>query len=159
MASGSRPPPSATKLDDVDGAVDLLKKVLDLLGEEPEALNALGTGDDSSSLLNLWPQLQLAYPLSKRAIVRLVAREATSFGERKARIVSISPGLIDTAMGRAEQAASQQMDAMLAETPLARLGEADEIASVAVFLCSPDASFVSGCDIRIDGGLLAALGK
>jgi NAD(P)-dependent dehydrogenase (short-subunit alcohol dehydrogenase family) len=123
------------------------------------ALNALKAGDDSSSLLKIAPRPELAYPLSKRAVIRLVAREAAAFGERKARIVSISPGLIDTKMSRAEQAASAQMNAMLARTPLKRFGTADEIASVAVFLCSPGASYVTGCDIRVDGGMLAALGR
>ena len=123
------------------------------------ALNELKAGDDSASLLKFASKPQLAYPLSKRAVIRLVAREATAFGERKARIVSISPGLIDTKMTRAEQAASSQMNAMLARTPLGRLGSADEIASVAVFLCSPGASYVTGCDIKVDGGMLAALGR
>jgi NAD(P)-dependent dehydrogenase (short-subunit alcohol dehydrogenase family) len=123
------------------------------------ALNELRAGNDSASLLKLAPSPELAYPLSKRAVIRLVAREAAAFGERKARIVSISPGLIDTKMARAEQVASPQMNAMLARTPLGRFGTADEIASVAVFLCSPGASYVSGCDIRVDGGMLAALGR
>ena len=127
--------------------------------EMDAALNELKTGDDSASLLKFAPRPELAYPLSKRAVIRLVAREATAFGQRKARIVSISPGLIDTRMTRAEQAASPQMKEMLARTPLGRLGTADEIASVAVFLCSPGASYVSGCDIRVDGGMLAALGR
>jgi NAD(P)-dependent dehydrogenase (short-subunit alcohol dehydrogenase family) len=127
--------------------------------EMDSALNQLKAGDDSASLLKFAPRPELAYPLSKRAVIRLVAREATAFGERKARIVSISPGLIDTRMSRAEQAASPQMNAMLARTPLGRFGLADEIASVAVFLCSPGASYVSGCDIRVDGGMLAALGR
>jgi NAD(P)-dependent dehydrogenase (short-subunit alcohol dehydrogenase family) len=123
------------------------------------ALNELKAGDDSASLLKFATRPELAYPISKRAVIRLVAREATAFGARKARIVSISPGLIDTKMSRAEQAASPQMSAMLAQTPLGRLGVADEIATVAVFLCSPGASYVSGCDIRVDGGMLAALGR
>ena len=58
----------------------------------------------------------------------------------------------------AEGAASAQMSSLLARTPLNRLGTAEEIASVAVFLCSKGASYVTGCDIRVDGGTLAALG-
>lgn len=127
--------------------------------EIDEALRALKPGQDSSSLFKFATQPQLSYPISKRALIFLVAREAAAFGERGARIVSISPGLIDTKMGRAEQAASPQMDAMLAATPLKRYGVADEIASAAAFLCSPDASYITGCDIRVDGGTLAALGK
>jgi NAD(P)-dependent dehydrogenase (short-subunit alcohol dehydrogenase family) len=123
------------------------------------ALDALRPGDDSSSLTKFATRAEMAYPISKRAVIRLVAREAAAFGAHKARIVSISPGLIDTSMGRAEQAASSQMDAMLAKTPLGRFGHAEEIASAAVFLCSEGASYISGCDIPVDGGMLAALGK
>jgi NAD(P)-dependent dehydrogenase (short-subunit alcohol dehydrogenase family) len=123
------------------------------------AINELKAGEDSASLLKFASKPEMAYPISKRAVIRLVAREAAAFGERKARIVSISPGLIDTQMSRAEQAASAQMNAMLARVPLGRMGVADEIASVAVFLCSPGASYVSGCDIKVDGGMLAALGR
>ncbi|MGB8363562.1 MAG: SDR family NAD(P)-dependent oxidoreductase [Rhizomicrobium sp.] len=122
------------------------------------ALNALAPGEGSATLRPFAPDPQRAYPISKRAVVRLAAREAAAFAARNARIVSISPGLIDTSMGRAERVASAQMDALLARTPLARMGLADEIASVAVFLCSPAASYITGCDIRVDGGTLAALG-
>jgi NAD(P)-dependent dehydrogenase (short-subunit alcohol dehydrogenase family) len=123
------------------------------------ALNALESGEDSTSLRPFADGPGMAYSVAKRAVVRLVAREAPRFGERGARIASISPGLIDTAMGRAEQKASPIMDVMLAQTPLGRLGTADEIATAAAFLCSPAASFISGCDLPVDGGVLAAMGK
>jgi len=122
-----------------------------------DAIAKLLDGDESA----VQPMIgtpQGAYPISKRAIIALVARESTAFGQHGARIVSIAPGLIDTGMGRSEMAASQQTKIMLERTPLGRLGIGDEIASVAVFLCSPDASFISGCDIKVDGGVLAALG-
>lgn len=121
------------------------------------ALDALMAGD-SVPVLALATRPEIAYPLSKKAVIRLVAREAAAFGARKARIASISPGLIDTAMGRAEQQSSTQMATMLAKTPLGRMGVGEEIASVAVFLCSSAASYISGCDIKVDGGMLAALG-
>ena len=122
------------------------------------ALNEAIATRSSAALLPLATRPELAYPLSKRAVIRLVAHEATAFGARGARIVSISPGLIDTAMTRSEQAASAQMKSLLARTPLGRLGTADEIAAVALFLCSKDASYITGCDIRVDGGTLASLG-
>lgn len=122
------------------------------------ALKALVPGEGSAALAKMATTPQMAYPISKRAVIKLVAREAAAFGARKARIASISPGLIDTGMGRAEQAASPQMDMMLSRTPLARYGTADEIASAALFLCSPAASYITGSDIRVDGGTLAALG-
>ena len=101
---------------------------------------------------------QQAYPFTKRAVIALVANRAAVFGARGARIASIAPGLIDTGMGRAEFQASPQTKVMLERTPLGRLGIGDEIASAAAFLCSKDASFISGCDIKVDGGVLAAIG-
>ena len=50
------------------------------------------------------------------------------------------------------------MRQMITMVPLERLGVGDEIASVAEFLCSPAASYVSGCDIPVDGGILGRLG-
>lgn len=47
---------------------------------------------------------------------------------------------------------------MIGQTPLGREGTGDEIASVAEFLCSPAASYVSGCDIKVDGGILGFMG-
>jgi NAD(P)-dependent dehydrogenase (short-subunit alcohol dehydrogenase family) len=126
--------------------------------EWDRALTEAIAARSSAALLPLATRPEMAYPLSKRAVIRLVAHEATAFGARGARIVSISPGLIDTAMTRAEQTASAQMRSLLARTPLARLGTADEIASAAVFLCSKDASYITGCDLRVDGGTLASLG-
>jgi NAD(P)-dependent dehydrogenase (short-subunit alcohol dehydrogenase family) len=121
------------------------------------ALDAIRPGEDSSSLLKIAPTPGYAYSVSKRGVQRLVERQAMAFGLRKARIMSISPGLIDTSMGRAEAKAHPIMEKMRLNTPLGRYGTAEEIASVAVFLCSPDASFVSGSDIKVDGGVLAVM--
>lgn len=100
----------------------------------------------------------MGYTLSKRAVIALVGREAAAFGARGLRICSIAPGFIDTPMSRAEQQQSEQMRQMITMVPLERLGVGDEIASVAEFLCSPAASYVSGCDIPVDGGILGRLG-
>jgi NAD(P)-dependent dehydrogenase (short-subunit alcohol dehydrogenase family) len=114
---------------------------------------------DSAPLLAFAASPQIAYPLSKLGIIALVGRESVAFGAAGARITSIAPGFIDTAMGRAEMVVSEQMRAMIARTPLARLGSGDEIASVADFLCSPAASYISGCDIKVDGGILGSMGR
>jgi NAD(P)-dependent dehydrogenase (short-subunit alcohol dehydrogenase family) len=120
-------------------------------------LDAIPPGGNSSSLLKIASNPGHAYSLSKRGVQRMVERQAMAFGERKARIMSISPGLIDTSMGRAEAKVHPIMAEMRNKTPLGRYGTADEIASVAVFLCSPDASFVTGSDIKVDGGVLAVM--
>jgi len=93
-----------------------------------------------------------AYPISKYGVQRLAVREAPAWGARGARIVSLSPGIIDTGMGRQEYAAQPFMKTMVERTPLRRQGRAEEIASAADFLCSADASFVTGTDLLVDGG-------
>ena len=127
-------------------------------GELYDAINAIPDGAGSATVRAFTGDSSgYAYSASKRAVQRLVEKQAMAFGKLGARIMSISPGLIDTPMGRAEQKAHPQMDAMLAQTPLGRYGSSDEIARVAAFLCSPAASFVSGSDIKVDGGVLAVM--
>jgi NAD(P)-dependent dehydrogenase (short-subunit alcohol dehydrogenase family) len=99
-----------------------------------------------------------AYSHAKRALRVLVARSAPAWGARGARIVSLSPGMITTPMGKLEFEQQPAMKALLDKTPLARLGDPEEIASVVAFLCSFAAAFVTGCDLVVDGGLCAALG-
>jgi NAD(P)-dependent dehydrogenase (short-subunit alcohol dehydrogenase family) len=100
----------------------------------------------------------MAYIVSKHGVRRYVRRSAAAWGARQARIVSVSPGIIDTPMGNQEAAAQPLMAGMVTQTPLPRVGAADEVAAVACFLASPEASFVTGCDILVDGGFIATLG-
>lgn len=101
----------------------------------------------------------LAYGWAKRAVVRLVRRHAPSWGRRGARIVSLSPGVIDTPMAAREAAVGPMIAQLMETTPLHREGTADEIAAVVDFLCSTDASYITGVDIVVDGGTTAGLGS
>jgi NAD(P)-dependent dehydrogenase (short-subunit alcohol dehydrogenase family) len=99
----------------------------------------------------------IAYSWAKRGVQRLVAREAAWFGQRGARICSVSPGIIATPQGKQEAKAHPTMATLVRRTPLGREGEASEVAEVVAFLLSDKASFVSGIDVPVDGGVVAAL--
>jgi NAD(P)-dependent dehydrogenase (short-subunit alcohol dehydrogenase family) len=107
-----------------------------------------------------------AYALAKHGVVRLCERSAANWGSRGARILSLSPGLIDTPMGRLELKDNPGKRGLVGRTPIgaprdggsAELpGRPEHIADVIEFLAGPRARFVSGCDVRVDGGLVAAL--
>lgn len=100
-----------------------------------------------------------AYSLSKLGVLLIVEDQAWAWGQKGARIVSVSPGTIDTAMGRQEATQSKEMKSLLANTPLGREGESKEIASVVNFLCSEESSYITGTDIRVDGGTIANVQK
>ena len=102
-------------------------------------------------------QVRAAYALSKRGVMTLVEQRAARWARKGARIVSVSPGVVDTPMGQRETGAAGGGSAPLAlkNTPLGRYATADEIAALAEFLCQPAAGFITGCDVLIDGGAIA----
>ncbi|MCW2881410.1 MAG: Short-chain type dehydrogenase/reductase [Sphaerisporangium sp.] len=99
-----------------------------------------------------------AYGLAKRANQLRVAAAAHSWGRRGARVNSISPGIIATSMGQAELAGSagEAMRAMISASAAGRLGTAEDIAAAADFLTGPHATFITGTDVLVDGGVVAA---
>lgn len=100
---------------------------------------------------------RLAYQLAKASINRMCQRLALAWGEQGARIISLSPGLIVTPMGALEFDRMPAKYDLLASTPIRREGTMLEIAEAAEFLCSDRASFISGTDLLVDGGLTGTL--
>ena len=98
-----------------------------------------------------------AYSLAKRGVKVFTQREAVRLGPLGARVVSLSPGLVDTPQGRQEAEEHPFMATLLTMTPLQRLGEPEEIAKVVSFALSDDASFLNGIDLLVDGGVIAAM--
>ncbi len=112
------------------------------------------------------PDSGTTYRLAKRAVIRACERSAATWGARGGRVVSLSPGLIDTGMGRLELEHNEIKKTMAAMTPVGgdRTGPdtvlpglTTDIADAVAFLCSDRAAFISGCDIRVDGGLIAVM--
>lgn len=99
----------------------------------------------------------IAYSDSKAALIRMCQRRAAAWGAQGARILSLSPGLIATPMGALEFQNRPLKYDLLAATPITREGTMLEIADAVEFLLSDRASFISGIDLLVDGGLTAAL--
>lgn len=98
--------------------------------------------------------LRLAYSTAKAGIAGLTRTLATEWGCHGIRVNAIAPGYIDTSLMRSGfELGVLDETRILQRTPLRRLGEPQEIASVASFLASPDASFVTGVMLRADGGV------
>ena len=97
-----------------------------------------------------------AYSLSKLGVIRMCRRHALQWGRRGARILSVSPGLINSPQGASGYAVHPEKVQLVQMTPLAREGTMIEITDAIEFLVSDRASFISGIDLLVDGGLAAA---
>lgn len=95
-----------------------------------------------------------AYAASKAGVIALVRSLAQEVGERGIRVNAISPGTIATPM--VKELVEQRGESMLGSTPLKRFGQPAEVATVACFLASDAASFVTGEVIHVNGGLFMA---
>lgn len=94
-----------------------------------------------------------AYSLSKRGVILYCETVAPEWGACGARIVTVSPGMIDTPMNALEYAHQPLMKNMIDMSPIPRFGRAQEIAATVEFLLSDGAAFITGTDIRVDGGV------
>jgi 3alpha(or 20beta)-hydroxysteroid dehydrogenase len=96
-----------------------------------------------------------AYCASKAANFTIARCAALEFGRDNIRVNAVNPGLIDTAMSRSDAVAAVDTGEVHTGLPLGRVGQVDEVAALIAFLASDDASFITGAQHVIDGGLLA----
>jgi NAD(P)-dependent dehydrogenase (short-subunit alcohol dehydrogenase family) len=101
---------------------------------------------------------QEAYILAKRANQLRVAGAAPAWGAKGARLNSVSPGLIATPMGHAELSAPYGpiLRERVDSSPAGRIGTPDDVAAAVEFLTGPHSTYVTGTDLLIDGGFVAA---
>jgi NAD(P)-dependent dehydrogenase (short-subunit alcohol dehydrogenase family) len=122
-------------------------------------LEAAGTHDDPARVINVGsidglhvPSLPVySYAPSKAGLHHLTRMLAREFGPRHITVNAVAPGPFESKMMAATLAAAG--DAIAASAPLRRIGRPDDMAGVAIYLCSRAGSYVTGAVIPVDGGI------
>ena len=127
------------------------------LRHEVAQMRAQGSGGviiNTASILGLiGSATSSAYVAAKHGVVGLTKTAAADHAEDNIRVNAVCPGYIETAM--TEETMRRRGERILARVPMARMGQANEIAEAVVWLCSPKASFVTGVSWAVDGGYTA----
>jgi NAD(P)-dependent dehydrogenase (short-subunit alcohol dehydrogenase family) len=96
-----------------------------------------------------------AYAISKAADFQLARNLAVEFGKDNIRVNCIAPGLVKTDFAKALWTDPERSSKRLAGTPMARLGEPEDLAGIAVYLAAPAGSWTTGQVFVVDGGVMA----
>lgn len=94
---------------------------------------------------------QMNYAASKAGVAGMSRALALEIGSRNITVNCIAPGFIDTDMTKA--LTDDQKNAILSQIPMGKLGQPEDIASATVFLASPDAGYITGTTIHVNGGM------
>jgi NAD(P)-dependent dehydrogenase (short-subunit alcohol dehydrogenase family) len=97
----------------------------------------------------------IAYSASKHAVVGMTKTLALEYAKVGVRVNAVCPGFTDTSMVEKAQLEVDYINGLKYATPMKRFGEAEEIAAGIYYLASPNASFITGQCLTIDGGLTA----
>jgi len=96
---------------------------------------------------------QAAYAATKAGLIGMTKAIAREYAGRGVTVNAISPGFIETDM-TAEHLPDDQREKLLAEIPLGRIGSAQDVAHLAAFLAGPEAGYITGQVLRVNGGML-----
>lgn len=94
---------------------------------------------------------QMNYSASKGAVIAMTKTAAKELGSRGINVNAVAPGFISTPM--TDKLTDEQKNAILGQIAMKRYGTAEEVANTVAFLCSDDASYITGQIIEISGGL------
>jgi 3-oxoacyl-[acyl-carrier protein] reductase len=94
---------------------------------------------------------QINYAASKAGVAGLSRSLAQEVGSRNITVNCVAPGFIDTAMTRA--LSEEQRNALIGKIPLGRLGQVEDIATAVAFLAGPEASYITGTMLHVNGGM------
>ncbi len=154
---GTEAPASEQPTSNWEQVVDTnLKGVFLSMREEIPVLMENGGGAivNTASIAGLRGFRNLSpYVASKHGVIGLTKTAALEFGGDGVRVNAVCPGVIETPMvARSREENPEAIEATVAATPADRLGQPEEIAAAATWLCSEDASFVTGESLVVDGG-------
>jgi NAD(P)-dependent dehydrogenase (short-subunit alcohol dehydrogenase family) len=97
---------------------------------------------------------EVAYDASKGAVRQMTVSIAAELAPHGINVNAVAPGTTATEMTRSSLASEEGLAWQLARIPMGRVGQPDDIASVVLFLCSPEASYITGHTLVADGGWL-----
>jgi NAD(P)-dependent dehydrogenase (short-subunit alcohol dehydrogenase family) len=111
---------------------------------------------NNASVLGLRPSANSPiYSASKAAVVGLTKSAALEFAPKGVRINAICPAIIETDMTEQLRGDEQTRAYLLSLHPVGRFGQSEEVAASVLYLCSPEASFITGVALPLDGGFAA----
>ena len=138
---------------DFDRVMDLnVKGVFNATRAASECMVARGHGVilSTSSMVSIYGQPSgIAYPASKFAVNGLTVSLARELGPKGIRVNAVAPGITETDMMKAVP--KEVIEPMIAQIPLRRLGQPEDIADAFVFLASDEASYITGVVLSVDG--------